>query len=325
MVDLHAHLPQLPNAGLGFALDLLTWLDRATSSRSSAPSPIPRSPSGSPRRSSRRSPPPARRRSLAYGAVYEASLDAAFRAAEAHGIRAILGKVMMDRGDVRPDDRAVDDPRPVAARVGRPHRALARRRRRPARLRGHAAVRGLVHGRHAARVGGARAVAPGRSGRPTCPRTRRDRRGRAGCSPRRSTTSTSTTGPAGSASGRSSPTRSTCPIASSAGSSRPGRASRTARPRTCSSAPGSCRSARYLEAGLSVGLGIGRRRRPGPLDLLGHARRGLRPEGAPQRWPATRAPSSSRSTGSGWRRSTARGARARTTSSARSRPARRPT
>src|SRR3954463_11374994 len=26
MVDLHAHLPQVPNAGVGYALDLLTWL-----------------------------------------------------------------------------------------------------------------------------------------------------------------------------------------------------------------------------------------------------------------------------------------------------------
>jgi guanine deaminase len=34
---------------------------------------------------------------LVYGAVYEASLDATFRAAEAHGIRAVIGKVMMDR------------------------------------------------------------------------------------------------------------------------------------------------------------------------------------------------------------------------------------
>jgi guanine deaminase len=34
---------------------------------------------------------------MVYGAVYEASLDATFRAAEAHGIRAIVGKVMMDR------------------------------------------------------------------------------------------------------------------------------------------------------------------------------------------------------------------------------------
>ena len=42
---------------------------------------------------------------LAYGVVYEAAMDAAFRAAEAHGIRAILGKVMMDRRHLRPDDR----------------------------------------------------------------------------------------------------------------------------------------------------------------------------------------------------------------------------
>src|SRR4029079_19541450 len=34
---------------------------------------------------------------LAYGAVYKASMDGALRDAEAHGIRAILGKVMMDR------------------------------------------------------------------------------------------------------------------------------------------------------------------------------------------------------------------------------------
>ena len=28
LVDLHAHLPQLPNAGVGAGLDLLTWLER---------------------------------------------------------------------------------------------------------------------------------------------------------------------------------------------------------------------------------------------------------------------------------------------------------
>ena len=32
-----------------------------------------------------------------YGAVFEPSLDVAFRAAEEHGIRAVIGKVMMDR------------------------------------------------------------------------------------------------------------------------------------------------------------------------------------------------------------------------------------
>ena len=39
---------------------------------------------------------------LAYGVVFEAAMDASFRAAEAHGIRAILGKVMMDRGTYDP-------------------------------------------------------------------------------------------------------------------------------------------------------------------------------------------------------------------------------
>jgi guanine deaminase len=28
LVDLHAHIPQLPNAGVGAGLDLLTWLER---------------------------------------------------------------------------------------------------------------------------------------------------------------------------------------------------------------------------------------------------------------------------------------------------------
>ena len=87
LVDLHAHLPQLPNAGLGAGLDLLTWLERYIF-------PLERGfdearpPSGSPRSPSARSPPPAPRPPSLYGAVYEPSLDAAFRAAEAHGIRA---------------------------------------------------------------------------------------------------------------------------------------------------------------------------------------------------------------------------------------------
>jgi guanine deaminase len=96
MVDLHAHLPQLPNAGLGAGLDLLTWLDRYIF-------PLER----------RWEDPEVAREAaaaafrvfaaagtttvLAFGAVYKAAMDAAFEAAEGHGIRAILGKVMMDR------------------------------------------------------------------------------------------------------------------------------------------------------------------------------------------------------------------------------------
>jgi len=96
LIDTHAHLPQLPNAGLGFALDLLTWLDRLTF-------PTERS-WADPAVATRLAPAIFRAFAavgtttvLAYGVVYEAAMEAAFLAAEAHGIRAILGKVMMDR------------------------------------------------------------------------------------------------------------------------------------------------------------------------------------------------------------------------------------
>jgi guanine deaminase len=96
MVDLHAHLPQLPNAGLGAGLDLLSWLERyifplerrfddAAAAGELAPAAF------------RALAAVGTTTILAYGAVYAASTDGAFRAAEAHGIRAILGKVMMDR------------------------------------------------------------------------------------------------------------------------------------------------------------------------------------------------------------------------------------
>ncbi|MEA2673326.1 MAG: guanine deaminase [Chloroflexota bacterium] len=97
MVDLHAHLPQLPNAGLGAGLDLLTWLDRYI---------FPLERQFDDAEDAARLAPAAFRAFaaagtttlLAYGAVYKASMDGAFHAAEEHGIRAILGKVMMDRG-----------------------------------------------------------------------------------------------------------------------------------------------------------------------------------------------------------------------------------
>jgi guanine deaminase len=102
MVDLHAHLPQLPNAGLGAGLDLLTWLDRYV---------FPLERRFDDAEAAARLAPAAFRAFaaagtttvLAYGAVFKASMDGAFEAAEAHGIRAILGKAMMDR--VTYDDR----------------------------------------------------------------------------------------------------------------------------------------------------------------------------------------------------------------------------
>jgi guanine deaminase len=95
LVDLHAHLPQLPNAGLGAGLDLLTWLERyifplerdfdVTTAERLAPAAF------------RAFATAGTTTVVAYGAVYEDSLDACFRAAEEHGIRAVIGKVMMDR------------------------------------------------------------------------------------------------------------------------------------------------------------------------------------------------------------------------------------
>jgi guanine deaminase len=95
LVDLHVHLPQIPNAGLGSGLDLLTWLDRYIF-------PLERAYD----RSVAEAQAPAAWRAfaaagtttvLAYAALWPDSTDAAFAAAEDHGIRAVIGKVMMDR------------------------------------------------------------------------------------------------------------------------------------------------------------------------------------------------------------------------------------
>jgi guanine deaminase len=122
LVDLHAHLPQVPNVGLGYALPLLEWLDRLTF-------PTERS-WADPAVAERLAPAIFRAFAaagtttvLAYGVVYEAAMDAAFRAAEAHGIRAILGKVMMDRLTYDP----TIEPSTILERSLRESRALAER------------------------------------------------------------------------------------------------------------------------------------------------------------------------------------------------------
>ena len=95
MVDLHVHLPQIPNAGLGSGLDLMAWLDRYIF-------PLERAYD----RAAADAQAPAAFRAfaaagtttiLAYAALWPDSTDACFAAAEAHGIRAVIGKVMMDR------------------------------------------------------------------------------------------------------------------------------------------------------------------------------------------------------------------------------------
>jgi guanine deaminase len=95
MVDLHAHLPQIPNAGVGFGMTLLDWLRRYV---------FPLEHDFDEAVASRVAPAAVRAFAAAgtttvvlYGALWEGSLDESFRAAEAHGIRATIGKVMMDR------------------------------------------------------------------------------------------------------------------------------------------------------------------------------------------------------------------------------------
>jgi len=95
LVDLHAHLPQLPSAGVGAGLDLLTWLERyifPLEQRFDVPTAELIAPAAF-RTFARAGTTTV----VAYGALWPDSLEVCFRAAEAHGIRAVIGKVMMDR------------------------------------------------------------------------------------------------------------------------------------------------------------------------------------------------------------------------------------
>ena len=121
LIDLHAHLPQLPNAGLGAGLDLLTWLQRyifplengfdADAARKLAPLAF------------RAFAAAGTTTALLYGAVFEASLDASFAAAEEHGIRLVLGKVMMDRLRY---DASIDDKEVLDASLAQSQRLIER-------------------------------------------------------------------------------------------------------------------------------------------------------------------------------------------------------
>jgi guanine deaminase len=116
LVDLHVHLPQVPAAGLGAGMDLLAWLERHVFARervfrasvAEVQVPLVLSAMAAAGTTSM----------LAYSAVWGDSTDAAFRAAEAHGIRATIGAVMMDR-------LSYDEETPPAERLDRSLRASA--------------------------------------------------------------------------------------------------------------------------------------------------------------------------------------------------------
>ncbi len=116
LVDAHVHLPQVPAAGLGAGMDLLAWLERHVFERERAfRAPVAEA----------RIPAVLAEMAacgttsiLAYAAVWADSTEVAFRAAEAHGIRATIGAVLMDR-------LSYDEETPEARRLDRALRESA--------------------------------------------------------------------------------------------------------------------------------------------------------------------------------------------------------
>jgi len=109
LIDLHAHLPQLPISGVGFATGLLSWLGDLMH-------PIER---GFDEEASRRLSPIYFRQFAAagtttaclYSSVDDGATNAAFAAAEEHGIRIVMGQPLMDRGRYEhdiPDSEVTD-------------------------------------------------------------------------------------------------------------------------------------------------------------------------------------------------------------------------
>lgn len=110
LVDTHVHIPQVPAAGMGAGMHLLAWLERYVFSLERA-FDVPTA--------ERLAPLVYRAMAGAgtttfcgYAAIWPDSTDACFRAAEAHGIRATIGNVLMDRvtyDDATPPDAVLDD------------------------------------------------------------------------------------------------------------------------------------------------------------------------------------------------------------------------
>lgn len=99
LVDLHAHVPQLPEAGLGAGLDLLAWLEHYT---------LPLEAAFDAATAALQAPLVFRSFAaagtttlVAYSNADPEATEAVFVAAEAHGLRAIVGLVLMDRAASR--------------------------------------------------------------------------------------------------------------------------------------------------------------------------------------------------------------------------------
>ncbi len=118
LVDLHAHIPQLPNAGVGAGLDLLAWLERYT---------LPLERAFDAATAARVAPAVFRAFAaagtttlVAYVTTDPAATEATFVAAEAHGIRAVIGHVLMDRlpggGDLPPGTAGLEASAALCAR-----------------------------------------------------------------------------------------------------------------------------------------------------------------------------------------------------------------
>jgi guanine deaminase len=95
LVDTHVHIPQVPAAGSGAGLDLLAWLEGYIF-RLERAFDVPAAEDLAPR--VYRAMAAAGTTTFAgYAAIWPDSAEACFRAAEAHGIRAVIGNVLMDR------------------------------------------------------------------------------------------------------------------------------------------------------------------------------------------------------------------------------------
>jgi guanine deaminase len=101
LVDTHVHIPQVPAAGLGAGMDLLAWLERYVFPLEHA-FDVPTADELAPQVYQAMAAA-GTTTFCGYAAIWPESTDACFRAAETHGIRAIIGNVIMDR--VTYDDR----------------------------------------------------------------------------------------------------------------------------------------------------------------------------------------------------------------------------